>query len=484
MLVPALHLHATRGIHALNAACSLALRTFFATAVMALMALTTLMAVLILTSSSPAWAAARAEVTTIRYDESAEDIAVIRALRLYGGSNEQLPPVLLVQRRSPDVRPVYGEDRITMELDVQAAVPPAYSIRFVHCRADWSEDNNMFLNDIAFMQTSRIDWQLSPPGCTYYTYRGKVVFPNESVRIPYGGNWKVRVTEFGSWDKIYAEARFFAVEAGAQCSMNIVSDMYEPHLRASPAALDIETNVVAMANLSDLQMRSAVFYRLNRWNEPMPASNGMLSVPNFRSTRPLSFITGVASAGKRFRLQQVPAENEYRILDVTNLAQFPRSTTPIRLPIFDLRRNGSFMWRAHNGAMITGGVSSLYDDYVPVEFVLDPENRPSREDVFVLGSFNNWVPQREWQMMYNDSTRLYTARGRVRRAIHNYAYATGTLNADTFACENLSFEEFEGNTTAAGHTFVCFVYYREMAFGGYDTIIGVAAGSIFGPLQR
>ncbi|MFM8177629.1 MAG: type IX secretion system plug protein domain-containing protein, partial [Candidatus Kapaibacterium sp.] len=213
---------------------------------------------------------------------------------------------------------------LTLEIDVQAPVPPAYSIRFVHCRADWSEDNNMFLSDIAFMQTSRIDWQLAPPGCTYYTYRGRVVFPNESVRIPYGGNWKVRITEFGSDEKTYAEARFFAVDAAAHCSMNILSDLYEPRLRASPAALNIETTVTAPALLSDLQMRSAVFYRLNRWNEPMPASAAGLTLPTFRSTSPLSFVSGVITAGKRFLVQQVPAENEYRVLDCTNLAQFPR----------------------------------------------------------------------------------------------------------------------------------------------------------------
>ncbi|MFM7773435.1 MAG: type IX secretion system plug protein domain-containing protein, partial [Candidatus Kapaibacterium sp.] len=390
-------------------------------------------------------------------EETPEDAAVVRAVRVFGGSNETLPPVLLAQRRSPDVRPAYGEDRLTLEIDVQAPVPPAYSIRFVHCRADWSEDNNMFLSDIAFMQTSRIDWQLAPPGCTYYTYRGRVVFPNESVRIPYGGNWKVRITEFGSDEKTYAEARFFAVDAAAHCSMNILSDLYEPRLRASPAALNIETTVTAPALLSDLQMRSAVFYRLNRWNEPMPASAAGLTLPTFRSTSPLSFVSGVITAGKRFLVQQVPAENEYRVLDCTNLAQFPRVTSPIRLPFYDIRRNGSFVWRAHNGGMVTTGVPMMYDDYVPVEFVLDPENRPSREDVFVLGSFNNWTPSRAWSMVYNDSTRLYTARGWVRRAVHDYAYATGRINADSYACEDISFEECEGNTVGAGHTFVCFV---------------------------
>ncbi|MFM8436977.1 MAG: hypothetical protein ACKOAX_00765, partial [Candidatus Kapaibacterium sp.] len=268
--------------------------------------------------------------------------------------------------------------------------------------------------------------------------------PNESVRIPYGGNWKVRITEFGSDEKTYAEARFFAVDAAAHCSMNILSDLYEPRLRASPAALNIETTVTAPALLSDLQMRSAVFYRLNRWNEPMPASAAGLTLPTFRSTSPLSFVSGVITAGKRFLVQQVPAENEYRVLDCTNLAQFPRVTSPIRLPFYDIRRNGSFVWRAHNGGMVTTGVPMMYDDYVPVEFVLDPENRPSREDVFVLGSFNNWTPSRAWSMVYNDSTRLYTARGWVRRAVHDYAYATGRINADSYACEDISYEEFEG----------------------------------------
>ncbi len=411
--------------------------------------------------------------------------ALVRFVRIYGGTSEILPPVLLVNIRSGEFQPVYGERRLTLELDVQTAVPPSYRVSAVHCRADWTEDNNVFLNDVGFMRSSQFNWQPAPASSRHYSYRATMAIPNETLRIPYGGNWKLRVTDYDNDTLVLAEARFFALDCATQCSLDISSDFYEPTKNASPSALSLECSINATMLISDLPLHTAVFYRMNRWNEPLVATtSSSLRFPSNPRFSLSGTMAGIAGAGKRFRVRPIPAECDYRVLDLINLGLFPRSSVPIRLPISDLRRRGYAFQPGDDAAMTSYGLSSYDDDYVPIEFVLDPENRPSDEDVFVVGSFNNWKASAEWQMVYNSEERLYRLRHWVRRARHNYYYGTGRINADTKEVEGLSFEEFEGNNAGAGMSFVCFVYYREPAYGGYDNIVGVSAASIYGPRRR
>jgi hypothetical protein len=132
------------------------------------------------------------------------------------------------------------------------------------------------------------------------------------------------------------------------------------------------------------------------------------------------------------------------------------------------------MTRADDGALTTRGVSSSADEYVFVEFILDPENVPSSQDIFVVGSFNNWKADSSWKLQYNAEERLYKLRQWIRRGRHNYLYATGRVNTATGAVENLSFEECEGNGLSANHTFYALFYYQNPNSGRYDALYGVA----------
>ena len=150
------------------------------------------------------------------------------------------------------------------------------------------------------------------------------------------------------------------------------------------------------------------------------------------------------------------------------------------MPLSDLRRNGMFIERSNDGALVTNMISSLYDEYVPVEILLDPNpGGPSQDDVFVVGSFNNWKPDRSWMMYFDEELRMYRCRQWLRRGRQNYLYATGRLSADSDQILDLSFEEFEGNTASASNSFVAFAYYKEFDFGGYDGIVAVTASNIY-----
>jgi hypothetical protein len=138
------------------------------------------------------------------------------------------------------------------------------------------------------------------------------------------------------------------------------------------------------------------------------------------------------------------------------------------------------MWSTNQAAMITSTVSPSDDEYVPIEFVLDPEGIPvGDEDVFVVGSMNNWRPSIEWMMRYDSTDRLYHLRQWVRRGQHAYMYATGFVDADTGTIRSISFEEFEGNNSASSQLFLALIYARSLQAGGYDTIIAACSSAAF-----
>ncbi len=411
----------------------------------------------------------------------------VRMVRVFGGTDERLPPIAILSTptRKSSVLPTFGEKTVTIELDVQADLPPSMYAIFVHCAADWTEDNNVFINQITF-RTSNIDWKSAPVYSRYYTYRGSLSVPNSQVNFTVGGNWKAKFYDYNDDGNVVTEARFFIVDPAAECYVDVFGDLYEPNLKVSPAAFTVETQIQTLRSVMDNQVQTVVMYRNNRWTEPMVISQigSLEDANNYRKYPMQTMVSGFGSIGKRFRVDRLPAENDYRILDMNNLGYFPRINGPIRPPFADLRRNGTFFDRADDGMLTTRFTALSDDEYIQVEFIFDPESRPSERDVFVTGSFNSWTPDRSWQMYYDEQDRLYKLRQWVRRGRHNYLYGTGNYNADTQKFDNVSFEEFEGNTRATPHTFISLIYYREFEYGGYDTIIGVGAGNSFGRISR
>ncbi len=415
----------------------------------------------------------------------AQQTWLLRDIRIYGGEDETAPPILLLSEERPVSAP--GFPFVTLEVDVDASVPPALIARLVHCRPDWSESHNVFLS-FGASGTSLFSWELAPGTSRFYSYRGRLKIPNPQLHIEYAGNWKLVLFEAGS-DSPLGEARLFAVQPKAECFVAVYSDLYAAPPGISPAAVTVEALVRTVPELSaDQRLHTVVFYRRHRWFEPYIVSQDqtLAARPHKLYRSPYrSSITGMLPGAKLFRLEAIPAQNEYRVLDVSNSAQFPpNASMPLRLPLADLRRNGNFWEWADDGAALTAHLPPFLQDYVPLEFVLDPEGAPPGEhEVFVVGSFNHWHATAEWRLSYDPEQRLYRLRQRVRRGRHNYLYATGRLNPDTGAVESLSFEEWEGNSTSNRISFWAFVYYRLPDFGGYDALIAVGAATLQGPLR-
>ncbi len=425
-------------------------------------------------------------IITLAQDDKFQMPTEARMVRIFGGNDETLPPIILINQDKYNTRAAFGESYVTIQIDVDSPVPPNIYAKFVHCSIDWQEDDNVFLNDLTFLRTSNIQWEASPIMSRYFTYRGELKVPNSQVKFKFAGNWKVKFYEYYNDDRPLAESRFFVVEAKADCRVYINSDFYTPAFNVSNTSFRIEAVVSTQERLFENQLNTVVVYNNARWYEPyvITQTSGIETFDYLYRYDYKTSSAGFISFEKRFRIDGLPAENGYRILDLTDLATYPRVSYPLQKPFADRRRNGSFRYTDQDGVMLSSFLNPDNDDYVNIEFILDPEDRISKYDVFVSGSFNHWQPGPKWLMYFDEESSQYKLRRWVRRGKHNYLYATGNLNIDKNRAEKYSYDEYEGNTSRSGHTYIALVYYKEFELGGYYSIIGVGAGNLFGNVSR
>jgi len=415
-------------------------------------------------------------------DTNAFDIPpAVRFFRIYGDNDERNPPILLIRDEKSKYSANAGHTSLTLEFDVDSELPPTVNIKFIHCDVNWKETENAIIQNNIFNRTSNVDWNSSTFLDDYYSFRGRTKIPSPTVKFEYSGNYKAQIFVEGEEDNPIAEQRFFVVKPMSNTQIRTFTGLYDSQYKVTRTSFTLETIVWTEESFFDNRMHSVVYYRNNRYYEPLVCSNDM-NVNNYAylyNFELIPFISGFSTYEKRFRLEGIPAENVYRLLYMSNPVLFPRSKDPIRLPLSDIARNGNYFERDNNGVMRTDFVSNSIDDYVLVEFILDPESFLPDRDVFISGSFNNWKPDRNWLMNYDEEKRLYRCINWVRRGNHDYLYGVGSFNPQTNSYEKFSFDYFEGNTIYANHTTYGFVYYNQIELGGFDSIIGVLQNGTF-----
>ncbi len=403
----------------------------------------------------------------------------VRFIRAYGDGDERKPPILILGgSASSRYNEAIGSRSIVFEFDVSASVPPALFARFVHCSANWEESENSFLENIVSNRTSAIRWSSAPLLSKYYNYRGTLKVPNGQVKFEYSGNWKMKLYDYDNPERAIAEVKFFVVIPKARCEAVVIGDFYKPDYSfVSPSGKIAEARVYSRENLIDDRIFAVVFYNNHRWNEPIAASlePEIEKMNEVWKYKPTVYVSGFASMGKIFRVEGLPMENEYRVLDLSSTTRYPLGAGAVRKPLSDYRRTGSYSERDDDGAMITSSVADFEDEYANFEFVLNPDGWISLRDVYVVGSFNGWTPSAKWQMSYDAKSGKYRLRNFVKRARHNYMYATGDYDVETGKVERIAYDEYEGNASSSSHTLYAFVYYRSLEYGGYDEIIAAVA---------
>lgn len=149
---------------------------------------------------------------------------------------------------------------------------------------------------------------MAPPASIWYNYRGTLQVPNEQVKFNYAGNWKAECFLFDEPDKPFAVAKFFVVDPKAETILRVFGDFYSPQESIfSSGAYTLEATTRTINSMPDGQLNTAVFYRMNRYQEPFIVSDNS-SYEEF-SARRYSYemptmISGFGSIGRRFRIEK------------------------------------------------------------------------------------------------------------------------------------------------------------------------------------
>jgi hypothetical protein len=401
---------------------------------------------------------------------------LVRWLRIHGAASEASAPVLRIGGGDAD-RLSVGATALTIELDLMSETYPNLELRLVHCDRHWQPTENIFVQD--FMRLRSHDWDIRPTiaGTRHYNYSASITFPRADgmLRIQHSGNYIARILDIYDDEVVVAETRFFVAEARADVELYTYGDFFDsPLTDVIQKGMRIRVEARPDVDLFSNQINAIHLYRWGDWKRPAVASSdGMFDDPPLTGTRARweSFLGGMGVA----EFSNIASGNEHRILDLTDIAIFPALGQVLTTPLSDLPRQG-FLEFDNNGVAETRFVSSRDEDYVEFEFRLDLTGRAAREDIFVVGTFNDWTPAPEWRMQFDSTSGMYEARGLLRRARHEYQYVAGTWDAATATLLGEDASLIEGNNAQAMHPYMALIYYRDLGSGGYDRIIGAGMG--------
>ncbi|MEY3419812.1 MAG: hypothetical protein RIR48_92 [Bacteroidota bacterium] len=108
---------------------------------------------------------------------------------------------------------------------------------------------------------------------------------------------------------------------------------------------------------------------------------------------------------------------------------------------------------------------NIRSDYTNVTFVLDDMINLQDEDIYVLGSMNNWLPSEEYRMKYDSKRDLYLTEVVLKQGYYNYMY--GVINKK----DEVDYPVMEGSWNETENEYQALVYYRGLG-DLYDRVIG------------
>lgn len=397
----------------------------------------------------------------------------IRGLRTYAFDDEYLPPIVLLG------------DRITIEFDVSAKLPPDLQIAFAHASKDWIADKNVFLNEDYHTKSQQLQFTVAPNGVHHYSYHYKNVFPDamDIVRFPYSGNYLFTIYDKDSSGIILAQGRFIVVENAVGTTMRVENRYYTESVSPYNQMHFIEVAVsVPSADNQPIE---------GRINHPDVKTvdiiqNWRLMTP-FRidvdEKNPDAYVVESYTPNKRFVIRNVPPGNEYRRLDIGSARLYPNAEVVRLKEGADLSR---FQWEGKidaNGASKLRPFIGANSDYLDVEFRLELPS-PSEKDIFLVGAFNQWQLSPDYRMHLEPSGNMYSLHKWIRRGVYDYQYVEATFDFLSGQFRNENWLRLEGNDWRTINRYTAVVYCHDPRFGGFDRAVGTATAKSPGGMRE
>lgn len=385
---------------------------------------------------------------------------------LYGASfyAQNIQGIQLFNPKTNDHTPIIGfNEQLVLRFDDLSNQSTIHRYTIKHYDRDWKEDGLFFTEYAKGNLNGLIDnFQYSFNTHQKYTHY-ELVFPNEKIRPIISGNFELIVYK-DSADRPLFTKRFCVVEDGVNIAIETA--------RHQNPTLNQRVYAQAIGNvMNNINSLSLSIMQNNHW----------------ASTR--SGIKPSSTMGNKILFQQpnlaFAGNNEFyyfnnRVLDQAfdAVARTERVENQIHTylhPVwvsphsyqYQPDVNGAYYFRRTDIGIERN--ADREGDYSWVHFYLP--SQPLDKNIYVLGGFNDFMPNEKNQMHYNEQLQMYEAKIYLKQGFYNYILATENQDG------NLNLGEINGNFWQTENLYQGLLYYRP--FGrNYDGILG------YGELRR
>ncbi len=379
----------------------------------------------------------------------------IRSLRVYSESETSFPILTPFEE---------GNNKITIEFDIDADVLPNLNLVFRYCDKNWKPYDNIFLLNNGKNIEYDLDFEILPFTCEDARYHYKGIFPNDNnfVDFPFSGKWMFFVTDVQDTTKVHASGKFYVVYNDVKINVNLKKEMLEEK-SYNPIEIGRIMNLTTSFDLPDELFPNYVdqveIIQNKRIDSPIIIDrtfNTNARQYSWNADRKFSFTA-----------RDIYPGNEYRQTDIRDINKFNSKDVNAQFAGFEMSRFYKFGRRDLNGSYLLTNYKNDYATYLNVNFRIQPPEE-FIGDIFLVGAFNNWLSSSQYKLEKKGD--IYSKIVKLKRGIYDYQYVTGYLENGNVKNENWIY--LEGNFWETVNEYHVFLYYKDPNYGGYDRIIG------------
>ncbi len=378
--------------------------------------------------------------------------------------SQKIHSIQLFNPQTNDETPVikFGE-QLVLSFDDFDNASTVYRYTIKHYNRNW-EDDGLFFTEFATGSLNSMinNYQYSFNTLQKYTHYS-LNFPNEKMQPKISGNFQLIVYSDSVEQPLFTK-KFCVVEDGANVAINVTrfQDARNPNLNQRVEVQAISEGSNLMSNLNSITLS---VIKNNNFNT---------GIFNEKTSSAL---------GNRILFQQLnlafPGDNEFYYFDnkiinqafdmVANVGTNDGKYYSYLYPVWAYPQNyqyqpdvnGAFYFRRNDLGIERNAATE--GDYSWVHFVLDSDK--TDKEIFVLGGFNDYLPSKENQMIFDENSKKYIAKIYMKQGFYNYILAT--KNDD----RTMNFGEINGNFWQTENLYQAFLYYTP--FGrNYDGLFG------------
>ncbi len=393
---------------------------------------------------------------------------IIKGLRTYSVKDEILPPIIIYNDFNSSGIEDTTNDYIVIEFDVKSILKPNLQIIFKLCDKNWQPLDNIFLKNFGKDRFYNLQFSVAPNGIKSYNYTFKQIFPDErnQITFPFSGKYRYYIADFNYENKIYAEGYFIVVYQTFPVTVNhkreviddSLSEIMEFNQRDRievtveiPSYLDIarQSEIEIIQNQKFFSSHFIDFYKKSRYE----------------------FGKYLNQNTKQYIERDLFPGNEYRQIDLTDVAKYPNDKLLISFTGIDLTRILNYGGKDFEGGKKYYSKKDIYNEYLDFRFELTLPDVVDGE-VYLLGSFNDWLIDEKYKM--EKSGNYYSLVVNLKRGIYDYQYVVVKEVHSSPRKKVVDWIQIEGNNWKTKNTYYILVYYNNPDYGGWDEIVAIA----------